>query len=499
MIKKRCSTRKVERGIILPFVLVMMMLLGMLAIGFSFSTRAEYSAIQAQSAMDQAQECAMSGIESASLLLRTSFADYQLWYNNPQLFKDQPVEVQTDRQEQKNIWRYSLVGYNLDSQDIIRYGVTDEAGKVNINVASEEQLKHLLGITAEMAANLLVWRGDVSDSGGGATDEYYMALPQPYRCKNAPLNTIEELLLVKGFTAQIIFGEDMNRNGILDPNEDDGKKSLPIDNGDGVLDRGLYPYITIYSRDTEFTDSDPFMPRINIQETPSLELKLILDGKLRPEIIDFIIKLKSANADFGNSPASLLVMDSNGKIKNESDDNITNDNVTNDNVTNDNATNDNATQSPVIRDDMGAIMDLLTTGKHVSPDGFVYGRINVNTAPRVVLASIGRLTPSEIDAIISTRGQLDSQDKKTIAWLVKRDALSPKKFNQVAALFTARSYQFMIDSLGYCDRQALQTRIQTVLEVQLTKIQYLYWRDLTSLGKAYNIIDLGDSKIVVKQ
>jgi hypothetical protein len=51
---------------------------------------------------------------------------------------------------------------------------------------------------------------------------------------------LEELLLVKGVTPQLLFGNDRNRNGILDPNEDDGS---------GTLDRGWSAYLTIYSRE----------------------------------------------------------------------------------------------------------------------------------------------------------------------------------------------------------------------------------------------------------
>ena len=44
---------------------------------------------------------------------------------------------------------------------------------------------------------------------------------------------------VKGVTAAVLYGEDVNRNGILDMNEDDGEDSFPFyDNGDDVLNHG---------------------------------------------------------------------------------------------------------------------------------------------------------------------------------------------------------------------------------------------------------------------
>jgi general secretion pathway protein K len=38
----------------------------------------------------------------------------------------------------------------------------------------------------------------------GAENIYYQSLSQPYRCKNGPLETLQELSLVKGFTPEII-------------------------------------------------------------------------------------------------------------------------------------------------------------------------------------------------------------------------------------------------------------------------------------------------------
>lgn len=42
----------------------------------------------------------------------------------------------------------------------------------------------------------------------GAEDDYYMGLENPYHCKNGPMDSIEELLLIKGITPEIYFGED---------------------------------------------------------------------------------------------------------------------------------------------------------------------------------------------------------------------------------------------------------------------------------------------------
>lgn len=461
-----------DRAIILPLVMVLLALLGLLAISFAFSTRAELGAVRAQSLLAQARAAAGSGIEAAALLLTQKFEDNSVWSDNPQLFKDITLRatIEPEPEDATLVWRYSLVGPMLWDDQNFRYGLTDEASKVNINTASPDMLSRLPGMTEALVDTLCDWR-EQSDKPRqfGAKDQYYLSLGTPYRCKSGPLDTIEELLLVKGFTAEILLGEDMNRNGMLDPNEDDGSESLPPDNSDGMLNRGLYPYITVYSREPEVTDKNPYQPRINIVDWPVSTLKTMLPRcNLRDEVVKFILM---AGTGSKRTPAELFGY----KHRDYRPGNVT------------------ITTSPVTVEDLPIIMDCLTSGYKQFTDGYVYGRININTAPREVLATIGKLTEAEIDAIIATRERLDGQARKTIAWLVTEDVLKADKFKQVAYLFTARSFQFTVEALGYAQHNAVVARIQAVLDLRLPRVQYLYWRDLTSLGMAYKIEILGES------
>ena len=137
---------------------------------------------------------------------------------------------------------------NFDDDRACAYGLVDEASKLNLNTASARMLSMLPGVTPELAAAIVDWRdADSAVTPGGAEGEYYLLLSDPYQCKDAPLETVEELLLVKDATKGVLYGEDANRNGVLDPNEDDGVASDPPDNRDGRLDRGLGPFVTVYS------------------------------------------------------------------------------------------------------------------------------------------------------------------------------------------------------------------------------------------------------------
>ncbi|MFA5500042.1 MAG: hypothetical protein WC404_03065 [Candidatus Omnitrophota bacterium] len=98
------------------------------------------------------------------------------------------------------------------------YGMMDEERKININKASAEVLKNLLGSDNEEAAESIVnWRSSNIRLPKGASDDYYRSLTPPYECKHADFSVIEELMLVKGVTPQLfesikdcvtVYGDD---------------------------------------------------------------------------------------------------------------------------------------------------------------------------------------------------------------------------------------------------------------------------------------------------
>ena len=271
-------TRRFRRtGIILPVVLVLIGLLALLTAGFTFFTRAEIAGSIANAGARQARLAADSGLEEITSILRDGRDDVTLWQNNPNRLRhalvwsdaftreDDPVRVAGSRLElfeegQPAIaFCVCIVAMNLDDPngESIRYGITAESSKLNINVATDQQLEQLLTpILAaleienaqELINALLDWRdGDDDLREGGAENEYYNTLEPPYRAKNGPLDTVEEILIVSGFNAAILYGEDVNRNGVLDapPAREDprggGVLRLQRRGGGRGASRGLLP------------------------------------------------------------------------------------------------------------------------------------------------------------------------------------------------------------------------------------------------------------------
>jgi type II secretory pathway component PulK len=125
------------------------------------------------------------------------------------------------------------------------YGLDDEAAKLDLNTATYDQLMGLPYMTDELASAIIDWRDADSDLTGldGAEDDYYLTLPTPYHCKNAPFESVDELRLVKGCTPELLYGLDLNQNGVLDEAELNAEdQGIPADN----YARGILPFVTVH-------------------------------------------------------------------------------------------------------------------------------------------------------------------------------------------------------------------------------------------------------------
>ena len=123
--------------------------------------------------------------------------------------------------------------------------VQDESGKINLNFVAEDQLRALceaVGINRRDADiitdSVMDWRDvDNLHRMNGAEDDYYQTLRPPYRAKNGRMDTVEELLLVRGVTPDYYHGH-----------------SEKAQDGSVIRRYGLSRYVTVYS----------ISPRINV-------------------------------------------------------------------------------------------------------------------------------------------------------------------------------------------------------------------------------------------
>ncbi len=138
--------------------------------------------------------------------------------------------------------------------------VVDEAGRIDINAAPVDILAGVKDLDSAVIASILDWvdQDDVPNP-DGAEDNFYSQLAQPYPCKNAPFEQVEELLLVKGISAPLFFGSDEQALAEESGNTDGLSFSSPTDPF-----KGLGQILTVHGTE-----------RINVNTAPAQVLLAI--------------------------------------------------------------------------------------------------------------------------------------------------------------------------------------------------------------------------------
>lgn len=91
-----------------------------------------------------------------------------------------------------------------------RMQIVDSSGFANLNTADVNQLSRM-PLTQEQIDSLLDWREPGQNPRPeGAKDEYYNQLSVPYNAKLGPLESAEELLLVRGFSSAALYSQQEN-------------------------------------------------------------------------------------------------------------------------------------------------------------------------------------------------------------------------------------------------------------------------------------------------
>lgn len=204
---------KDERGFALIAVLLILAMVGVLGTEFAYSMRLEASAARAYKETVIAGHLAEAAVQQA---VREIVSD-QTYVT---LDDDGLLTFYTlDRQPRKRLPRQKVpLGAGHFS-----YRLTDESARINVNSAPAARLDLLLRTLGvdKIERDVIVdsiqdWR-DANEEHrlNGAESDYYMKLPVPYRAHNGSLESIAELLQVKGVTPALFNGTP-ERPGLSD-------------------------------------------------------------------------------------------------------------------------------------------------------------------------------------------------------------------------------------------------------------------------------------------
>ena len=191
-----------EKGVALILILWVVIFLGVIVNTFAWMVRAEVQAVGNFKEEINAYYLARGGFQRTIMELLKS-------------------QGSTDREPLKEglklDGRVNMVHFQ-DGHAEVR--IIDESGKIDINVASRDDIIRVLtaldievGDKDVIADSILDWIDENNFHRlNGAEDDYYRLLPKPYRAKNEPLVTVDELLWVRGITPKIFYNTVIDRS-----------------------------------------------------------------------------------------------------------------------------------------------------------------------------------------------------------------------------------------------------------------------------------------------
>lgn len=465
-----------EKASILVGLLWCVALLSLVVVGTLHTSRIDLIAVKNYGDRIQAHYLAIAGVEKAKALLyqnahdrsRTSKNHSGELYNSPDQFRDVAFG--------RGKFRVFRRGRQDEGGGII-YGISDEESRLNVNYATADQLTNIDRMTPEIAAAIQDWRGSGSTvTPGGANADYYMSLQPPYKPRNGLLETVRELLLVRGVTRELLFGKDTHQNGLLPAAGDGEDDSLSGDNSASDTDAGWAGILTTSSTDKNVNAGG--QDRVNVQSADESSLTSVKG--ISSAIARAIVSYRGQNKL--QSIADLLdvtVPQNQGQTGNSNSGGNSNQGNSNqaqsgtqDDSGNSIASSSGSGQKVINQDTLIDIADDITiadTGQDLA------GVININTAALDVLGCLPGVDRQLAQAIISYRQS--SGFFANTAELLKVSGMTPTLFKQVAPLVSARSETFRILSEGKITSTGARQRVQVIVHVGLSDVSTLSYRE----------------------
>lgn len=343
-------------------------------------------------------------------------------------------------EENAHFW---LIGRDLSGTISIEphFALMAESSRLNLNAPwlnADLLSTNLPGITAEVAEALIDWRG-TNDTGGSSLN-YAQA---GYLPKHSAFESVGELRLLYGTTADMLTGDDVNRNGILDANE----KDL---NGNGQPDPGLLELFTVYSREPNTYPDGSSLTNVSSRTN----LQALLESRLGSSRADQIIRAVFGTPPIQPAPTFTNLLQFYLLC------------------------NSRATMTA---DEFSQIYHDITA----TTNSFTIGRVNVNTASAAVLACLPGLNADTAQQLVTYR-ENNSINYNSFAWIVDALGSGSSALQTLARgdYLTARSFQFTADIAAVGPYGRGYRRVRFVFDTSEGTPKIIYRQDLSRLGWA---------------
>jgi type II secretory pathway component PulK len=501
---QRRATRKDRRGLVLVAVLIVTVLLSLAAYSYLDWATTQYQGTSTLIREAQAKCAADSGVHWVMALLADIENSSTLLNGNPydNMTAFQGIVVVPNDQARFNSKFTVLSPRENDSMGSYgpRRGLTDETGKINLNafMAADPTGKSLYNalmllpnMTDPIANSIVYWldpNGTARSS--GADNTYYTSLTPSYMATNGDLVTLDQLLLVQGVTPQLLYGDDLNRNGVMESNEQ-------LTDPTGTFGRGWSDYMTIYSREPNLSSTGT--ARIFLNEdatTTDLPTQFsTLSDAVGGDMATFIMLARinglqtnstgtgatggagggaggaggnnTQAGSLGGASLDLTTAKASNKINSVFD-------MINATVTvpgTGKGAKDTVYQSPLNdASELAALLPLLLDQTTTNQNTQLVGRINVNTATPAVLATLSGLQPTDVDMIVASQPVYTSTEApdpiyQSVAWLMTRANLTATQMKRLEPYITAYSQVYRFQSVGYFEGGGPLVRLEVVVDL----------------------------------
>lgn len=446
-------------GFVLYSVLIVVLLTSMVAISLLFSMKAGETAMSAGGQNEQAWEAALSGVHYAMKVVQDAPPGWLTWQDNPSEFQQHLLMDDGDEQ-----WYFTVYQKNNVEGEPVRYGLTDEASKLNILHFPSEWLQSsnpsplMQLISASRRGDSSLTEGSdtnaISFSGGGSGKKGEQGV------------TLDAVMAASGINSRVLFGKDMDLNLLPDAGTEEVGSVFQNGVGEANLALGLRHLLTTVSFDLNI-DSEG-RPRIDLNNTNT-----DLTGLGLPEAVITYIKAMQKEKKTMAHPSDLLGATNTFKGDNGKE---------------------SVLMSEVKAEELAILLDRCT-GTNATQ---IPGLININTAPKEVLSLLPGVDESIAESIIAARTGLNAEQLRTPAWLIQQGILDADAFKKIARFITARSWQYHFQVIGYSLPSVRYRTLEVIVDMAVQPPKILFIRDLTRMGLPFKVNAMADFSVQQK-
>lgn len=513
-----------RRGAVLILVLVVVMLLSFAAFSFSELMLAESQASRVSNQWQEVRVLAESGIEAAAAFLEDASArslepiigNTRRFQNVSVITLDSGVGRFTVRMPSSAPAKPTTPYRSPNEANAI--GLLDESAKLNLNAlplephkrrVARKMLLALPAMTEQIADAILDWMDeDDEPSEFGAESSFYASINPPRWPKQARVESLDELLQVRGVTRELLFGDNKSAAAWSD-------------------------FLTLNSRERNLRRDGS--PKINVNHPDLVELFDSLQAEFNIDVARFIVAWRLAGNTEGvesqrdepdrddNSEEAKKARERKAKTRVKKQLGGIDDDESD--KPSDTAATSAAAKPPILRGGLDlsrkpayfvrSLWDLIGCNVRIDVDRretilkspwphdpasidrvirdisdrltithapAISGRVNINQASRPVLLSIPGMTEPLANAILIAQLKAKNpadrhRHEQSLAWLLDERLLDLPQLRQLAPYLTTGGDVFRGISVGHVDGTRIAIEIEFVIDASRTPATVLELRE----------------------